>query len=80
MNTSKNVKETKKLELIVGTFRVDCRNKLDPMTTRMLQMMGVFAELELEMTRQCIISGMANAKAKGSVLGRPVTTIHNLPT
>ena len=36
----------KRLELVIGSFRVDCRNGLDPMTDGMLKMMGVFAEME----------------------------------
>ena len=70
----------KGLELIIGTFRVDCRNGLDPMTDGMLKMMGVFAEMERNMISQRVKSGMENAKAKGSILGRPETTIDNLPT
>jgi DNA invertase Pin-like site-specific DNA recombinase len=69
-----------KLELIIGTFKVDCRNGLDPMTDGMLKMMGVFAEMERNMISQRVKSGMENAKAKGSILGRPETTIDNLPT
>ncbi|MCL2386046.1 MAG: recombinase family protein [Defluviitaleaceae bacterium] len=69
----------KRLELIIGTFKVDCRNGLDPMTDGMLKMMGVFAEMERNMISQRVKSGMENAKAKGSVLGRPETTVDNLP-
>jgi len=69
----------KKLELIIGTFRVDCRTDLDPMTDGMLKMMGVFAEMERNMISQRVISGMENARAKGAVIGRPTTTIDNLP-
>ena len=69
----------KKLELVIGTFRVDCRNELDPMTDGMLKMMGVFAEMERNMIRQRVVSGMENARAKGAPIGRPTTTIDNLP-
>ena len=69
----------KKLELIIGTFRVDCRKELDPMTDGMLKMMGVFAEMERSMLSQRVKSGMENAKAKGAVIGRPFTTVDNLP-
>jgi len=69
----------KKLELIIGTFRVDCRTDLDPMTDGMLKMMGVFAEMERNMISQRVTSGMENARAKGAVIGRPTTTIDNLP-
>ena len=69
----------KKLELIIGTFRVDCRTDLDPMTDGMLKMMGVFAEMERNMISQRVTSGMENARAKGAVIGRPTTSIDNLP-
>jgi DNA invertase Pin-like site-specific DNA recombinase len=69
----------RKLELIIGTFTVDCRKDLDPMTDGMLKMMGVFAEMERNMISQQVRSGMENAKAKGAVIGRPATTIDNLP-
>jgi len=68
-----------KLELIIGTFKVDCRKALDPMTDGMLKMMGVFAEMERNMICQRVKSGMENARAKGAAIGRPTTTIDNLP-
>ena len=42
-------------------------------------MAGVFSELELSIIRQRVRSGMANAKAKGSQIGRPKTTKDNIP-
>ena len=49
------------------------------MTDGMLKMMGVFAEMERNMISQRVKSGMANAISKGAVVGRPATTIDNLP-
>jgi len=69
----------KRLELIIGTFKVDCRHGLDPMTDGMLKMMGVFAEMERNIISQRVKSGMENARAKGAKLGRPTTNIDNLP-
>jgi DNA invertase Pin-like site-specific DNA recombinase len=69
----------RKLELIIGTFTVDCRKELDPMTDGMLKMMGVFAEMERNMISQRVKSGMENARVKGAAIGRPMTTIDNLP-
>ena len=69
----------KRLELIIGTFRVDCRTELDPMTDGMLKMMGVFAEMERNMISQRVKSGMDNARAKGAAIGRPATSIDSLP-
>lgn len=73
--------EDKKLKLIMGTFILDCTGKeLDPMAKAMLQMMGVFAELERNMISARVKSGMANAKAKGKTIGRPTLTIDSVPT
>lgn len=71
--------KTKKVKLILGNFTVDCSKDLDPMTEGMLKMMGVFSELERNMISQRVKSGMANAKAKGSVIGRPKTTVADIP-
>lgn len=73
--------QQKHLKLIIGSFVVDCRSgELDPMTEGMLKMMGVFAEMERNMISQRVKSGMQNAIAKGKVVGRPTTTLENLPT
>lgn len=70
----------KHLKVVIGSFEVDCsKDKLDAMTLGMLQMMGVFAELERNMISERVKSGMANAKARGSVIGRPVLTSDNIP-
>ena len=70
----------KKLKLIIGSFVVNStQDELDPMTDGMLKMMGVFAEMERNMIRQRVKSGMENARAKGAAIGRPTTTIDNLP-
>ena len=49
------------------------------MTAAFLQMAGVFSELELQMIRARVRSGMANAKAKGAKIGRPELTKDQLP-
>ena len=72
--------KSKRLKLIIRTFVVDCRDELDPMTDGMLKMMGVFAEMERNMISQRVKSGMANAVSKGAVVGRPATSVENLPT
>ena len=64
--------KNKKLKLIFGSFIVDCTKELDPMTQGMLQMMGVFAELEKNIISQRVKSGVANARAKGKQIGRPI--------
>lgn len=74
------IAEDKRLKLIIGTFVLDCSGEvLDPMAKAMLQMMGVFAELERDMISARVKSGMANAKAKGKTIGRPTLTIESVP-
>lgn len=73
------IARAKQINLVIGTFVVDCTNELDPMTQGMLLMWGVFAEMEKSIISQRVKSGMANAASKGIVVGRPKTTIDNLP-
>lgn len=72
---------TKHLRLvIVGSITMDCREgHADPMTEAFLQMAGVFSQLELAMIRARVKSGMANARAKGALIGRPRTTVDDVP-
>lgn len=66
--------------VIVGSMTMDCRNgHADPMTEAFLQMAGVFSQLELAMIRARVKSGMANARAKGALIGRPRTTVDDVP-
>lgn len=66
--------------VIVGSITMDCRNgHADPMTEAFLQMAGVFSQLELAMIRARVKSGMANARAKGVLIGRPRTTVDDVP-
>ena len=59
---------------------MDCtRGEIDPMTNAFLQMAGVFAELELQMTRARVRSGVANARAKGKRVGRPQLSLADVP-
>ena len=76
-----DIVSTKRLRLIiVGSITMDCREgKADPMTEAFLQMAGVFSQLELAMIRARVRSGMANAKAKGKVIGRPQVTAQDIP-
>lgn len=74
------IKEKRICLQILNSVTIDCRSgNLDPMTKAFLQMAGVFSELELSMTRDRVRSGMANARAKGVKLGRPVMTADDLP-
>ena len=71
-------KETK-IKLILGNLVVDCTKQLDAMTEGMLKMIGVFSEMERNMISERVKSGMANAKAKGKIVGRPTTSINDIP-
>ena len=71
---------TKQIKLVIGTFVVDCTGELDPMTQGMIMMWGVFAEMEKNIISQRVKSGMANAISKGIAVGRPTTTVENLPS
>ena len=71
----------KRLRLvIVNSITIDCRDgKIDPMSEAFMKMAGVFSELELQMIRSRVKSGMQNAKAKGKRIGRPKTTKDDIP-
>ena len=66
---------------IRGSMTLDCRpgKETDPTTVAMIQMMGVFAELERAMISARVKSGLQNARAKGHQPGRPSTTAENIP-
>lgn len=75
-----SIAQEKQLCLKLGEFTLDCRNgNTDPATKAMLMMWGVFAEMERNIISERVKSGMANAKAKGAVFGRPTLTVTNLP-
>ena len=70
----------KQIRLIIGSFKVDCRNEdIDPMTKGMLMMWAVFAEMEREIISQRVKSGMDNARAKGKQIGRPQLDASHIP-
>lgn len=73
--------QQKKIKLVVkNSITIDCTSgQLDPMTKAFLQMTGVFAELEKDMIRERVKSGVANARAKGKRIGRPTLTIADIP-
>ena len=71
--------KTNHIKLILGNFIVDCTKDLDPMTEGMLKMMGVFSELERNMISQRVKSGVANARAKGKIVGRPKKKLKDVP-
>ena len=72
--------EAKKYRVTCGTLTADFTESVDPMSKSMLQIMGVFAELERGLTVGRIKSGLENAKAKGSRLGRPKKKAKDVPS
>lgn len=75
------IAKTKKIKLIVGSFIIDfTKSEQDPMMLGMLQMMGVFAEMERNIISNRVKSGLNNAKSKGVKLGRPEISLETLPT
>lgn len=77
----KDIQE-KQLKLVIcNSIVFDCTpgHTTDVMTKGMIQMWGVFSEMEADMIRQRIKSGLENAKAKGKKVGRPETTKENIP-
>ena len=74
------IKEKRLRLVIVGSITIDCRGgELDAMSSAFLKMAGVFSELELQMIRARVKSGMENARAKGKKLGRKPTTKDDIP-
>ncbi|MBR3795314.1 MAG: recombinase family protein [Clostridia bacterium] len=71
----------KRLRLvIVNSITIDCRHgQIDPMSEAFMKMAGVFSELELQMIRARVKSGMQNAKAKGVKVGRKPTSKEDIP-
>lgn len=69
----------KECAIDLGVLQVDFGEKADPFVLSMIQLMGVFAELERNMAQQRILSGLKNAKAKGVKLGRKELTLEDLP-
>ncbi len=69
----------RKIKLVLGSFVVDFTNEVDPMTLAVVQLMGVFSELERNIIRERVLSGLDNAKSKGITLGRPKLTEEDIP-
>ncbi|MBR4491852.1 MAG: recombinase family protein [Bacteroidales bacterium] len=64
----------------LGSITVDCRSgEIDPMSAAFLQMASIFSELEKNILRVRVRSGMENARAKGKQIGRRPTTKADLP-
>lgn len=72
--------QAKRLRLRFGQLDFDCTGGgLAPFALAMLQIMGVFAELERNLAAERISSGIAHARGKGVRLGRPRRTAEQVP-
>ena len=74
------IKEKHLRLVVLGSITVDCRSgEIDPMSAAFLQMASIFSELEKNILRARVRSGLANARAKGKQLGRKPVTKDDLP-
>lgn len=65
---------------VLNSITIDCRaGEADAMTKAFLEISSVFAELERNLTRSRVVSGLKNAKANGKQLGRKPTEFSTLP-
>jgi len=73
--------EKERIRLVCGSLVADYNTDVgvDPMVRAMMLLMGVFSELERNLTVERIKSGLANAKAGGVKMGRPKKTSKNVP-
>lgn len=72
--------KNKRVKIIIGSFVLDFTKDLtDPMVMAMVQIMGVFSQMERDIIAGRVKSGLENAKRKGVKLGRPKITKDNIP-
>lgn len=70
----------KKVKVVLGAFELDfTKGDADPMVKAMINMLGVFGEMERDIISNRVKSGLDNAKAKGVKLGRPKTDLSKIP-
>lgn len=75
-----DILKDKKVKVILGSFTLDfTKGDADPMVMGMVHMMGVFSQMEREITVQRIKSGLDTAKANGKTLGRAKLTVDAIP-
>jgi DNA invertase Pin-like site-specific DNA recombinase len=74
-----DIASERKVKLSFGSIEFDFAEKVSAMQLAMLQMMGIFAELERNLDCERIGSGIENARAKGARLGRPKTSAADVP-
>ena len=66
------IKERRLKLLVKGIMPIDCTSgELDPFTETFIIIMGQIGKMEVDLASQRVKSGLANARAKGKILGRP---------
>ena len=74
------VKEKQLCLILKDGVTLDCREgKTDPMAEAFVAMAGVFAQLERELIRERVKSGMEAARRKGKRIGRKRVTVADIP-
>ena len=74
------IKEKHLRLVVLGSITVDCRSgEIDPMSAAFLQMASIFSELEKNILRARVRSGLANAREKGKQIGRKPITKEDIP-
>lgn len=76
-----DIVKAKKLCLrILNSITIDCRNgKIDPTSQAFITLCGCFSELELNIIRERVKSGMEAARQRGAKIGRPSLTKDDIP-
>jgi len=74
------VKEKKMCLKVLNSITVDCRNgSIDPMSQAFVSIAAVISELELNIIRERVKSGMEAARQRGAKIGRPPLTKDDIP-
>lgn len=70
-----------KIKLVMGSFVVDFSSETpDIMTVAMLEILGIFSQLERDLISERVRSGLRNAQNNGKRLGRPVvSSVSDIP-
>lgn len=72
--------EQNKMRIKAGDFEFDCRTeRVSALTRGMIQLLSVFSSIERDLIADRTASGVATAKAKGKIVGRPAVTVDKLP-
>ena len=74
------VKQKKLCLRILNSITIDCRNgNIDPTSQAFITIAATFSELELNIIRERVKSGMKAAANRGAKIGRPRLTVDDIP-